>query len=96
MKVAPGDVVHVRGTVVGHWTSGPVSVSLGGDTVWVDESDITHVEPPPLKVGEQVFRKKPLDRSIFTIEAISRDMACAWISRGDIHHIVVIDTLERA
>jgi hypothetical protein len=76
MKVAPGDVVHVRGVSTHHHSgpSGKVPVSFGGDiAVWIAESDIVHVEPPPLKVGETV-RHQSMDWIVLGV-----DKEIVWI-----------------
>ena len=99
MKVVPGDVVHVKGTVVHDYgVNGEVAVSFGGDlSVWIAESDIVHVERASLKVGDRVTWRG--DKAEGTIIAIEN--AAAWIknevglARG-FGLIVLLNELERA
>jgi translation initiation factor IF-1 len=79
MKVTPGDVVHVKGTVIRYLKDGVVDVYFGDNSkfatagVWISESDIVHVEPPPLKVGETV-RHQSMDWIVLGV-----DKEIVWI-----------------
>jgi hypothetical protein len=80
MDIKVGDIVHIRGRVL-HLSNTPQYVNYIGcaigepsSPIWIPKSEIIHVEPCPLKVGDRVIT----DFGYFgTILAINDDVA--WI-----------------
>ena len=50
-----GDVVHVRATVREVYADEILIVGICGTSMWAENSDIVHIEPAPLKVGDRVL-----------------------------------------
>lgn len=98
MNIKLGDIVHVRGRVIstspfGHpfikfCSSNPIN------SVCVDESEIVHVEPHQLQVGDRVNIRGCKDSNEGEIIAI--DDGVAWVrwQSGD-HSSWPLDYLER-
>ena len=95
MKVAPGDVVHVRGTIARCTDTGRVAIYFGHEAagnIWVPESYIVHVERAPLKVGDDVY----IPGSSWRYKILAIDGNIAWIKHMTRYITRGLNELERA
>ena len=98
MKVAPGDVVHVRGTVTKNMPDGVVWMEFGRainshiTNILIAESDIVHVERAPLKVGDDVY----IPGSSWRYKILAIDGNIAWIKHMTRYITRGLNELERA
>ena len=92
MDIKVGDIVHIRGRVL-HLSNTPQYVSYIGcaigeasSPIWIPKSEIIHVEPRPLKVGDNV----KFGGGHGNIRAIEDGVA--WVRSKDGHYTTCILT----
>lgn len=103
-KPKHGDVVHMKGTVSDPAIPASVDdifrVRIGDALHWVPVSEIVHVEPAPLKVGDSVaWRGDAANGVIIAIDRTTEPLM-AWVRGGigtnNYGILVVLDELKRA
>jgi hypothetical protein len=91
-----GDIVHIRAEVIdtqsGHTGHPGVKIQMYRGSIWAQNSEVVHVEPKPIKVGDTV-RRNYVD---FRVMAVDGDGKYLWIKLlADHHHDVCPVSVHR-